>query len=60
MLDTGEPIKEIAAAPRWFPDLYRLGDPATNYFYMIRGVEAGGGASDQRLGEFDFALTPGE
>jgi hypothetical protein len=56
---TGEPIKEVAAAPWWFLDLYRAGDPATNYYYVIRGVEAGGATTDKRMGEFDFGLTPG-
>ncbi len=55
----GGPLKEVTAAPWQFPDLYRLGDPAVNYFYVIRGVEPGGGHLDKRMGEFDFGLTPG-
>jgi len=38
-----------------------LGDPATNHFYLITSVNPCGAASEysQRVGEFDFALTPG-
>jgi len=38
-----------------------LGDPAANHFYVITTVNACGAASgySQRVGEFDFALTPG-
>jgi hypothetical protein len=37
-----------------------LGDPATNYFYLVRSLNAAGAAADSnRVGEFDFALQPG-
>ncbi len=38
-----------------------LGDAAVNHFYLITTVNACGAASgySQRVGEFDFALTPG-
>ena len=37
-----------------------LGDPDTNYYYVIRGIRAGGtGANSNRTGEFDFTLTAG-
>jgi hypothetical protein len=38
-----------------------LGDPTSNHFYLITTVNACGAASgySQRVGEFDFALTPG-
>lgn len=38
-----------------------VGDVAQNYFYAIRAVDADGSLSgwSQRVGEFDFSLTPG-
>ena len=39
-----------------------IGDVAVNYFYLVRTVDAGGvlSANGDRVGEFDFALVPGE
>jgi len=39
-----------------------IGDAAVNYFYLVRTVDAGGvlSANGDRVGEFDFALVPGE
>jgi hypothetical protein len=38
-----------------------VGDVTKNYFYAIRAVDAAGNLStwSQRIGEFDFSLTPG-
>lgn len=38
-----------------------VGDVTKNYFYIVRAVDANGNLSrwSQRVGEFDFALTPG-
>lgn len=37
------------------------GDPALNHFYVVLGLNlAGESAMGNRVGEFDFALTPGE
>ena len=36
-----------------------IGNVATNYFYVIRGVGANATADSDPVGEFDFALTPG-
>jgi hypothetical protein len=41
-------------------DATALGDPATNYFYLVRAFNAAGASADSnRAGEFDFALQPG-
>ncbi|RUA17925.1 MAG: hypothetical protein DSY55_01185 [Clostridia bacterium] len=44
-----------------YTDENSLGDPATNHYYTITAVNACGNASalSNRIGEFDFALTPG-
>ncbi len=55
----GNPLHDISAAPWWAPDFYRIGDPAINYYYVIRGVKPGGTTTDQRVGEFDFGLIAG-
>ena len=37
-----------------------IGNPATNYFFVVRAFNAGGASVDgNRVGEFDFGLTPG-
>jgi len=38
------------------------GDPAVNYFYLVRGINAAGRWSSvsNRVGEFDFAIVPGQ
>ncbi len=43
-----------------YTDPGRVGDPATNYFWAVRGT-VGSSVSpvDAWVGEFDFALTPG-
>lgn len=35
------------------------GNPAENYFYLIRAVGCGESSDSQRVGEFEFAITPG-
>lgn len=38
-----------------------IGDVATNYFYVLQAAnDAGHSALSNRVGEFDFALTPGD
>ena len=40
-----------------------IGDPNTNYYYVVTSVEDATGtesALSERVGEFDFALVPGE
>ncbi|MCA9926985.1 MAG: hypothetical protein KC419_00855 [Anaerolineales bacterium] len=36
-----------------------VGNPALNYFYLMRSVSCGESGNSQRSGEFDFALVPG-
>ncbi len=37
-----------------------IGDPATNYYWVVRGANwRGVSPNSNRVGEFDFALTPG-
>jgi uncharacterized repeat protein (TIGR01451 family) len=41
-------------------DTAAIGDPVTNYFYLVRSLNAAGASADSnRVGEFDFALQPG-
>ncbi len=41
-------------------DAGAIGDPASNHFYVIRAFNAAGATADSnRVGEFDFAITPG-
>ncbi|MCX6032247.1 MAG: alpha-amylase family glycosyl hydrolase [Chloroflexi bacterium] len=44
-------------------DAGKVGDPVTNYYYKVLAVNAAGGRSAvaaAHVGEFDFALTPGQ
>jgi hypothetical protein len=48
-------------APLLWEDSAGVGDPGTNYFYIVRVRTAGGedlGWSN-RVGEFDFGIVPG-
>ncbi len=44
-----------------YTDSGAAGDPAANYFYIVRGKNSCGDVSgfEKRMGEFDFALVPG-
>jgi hypothetical protein len=43
------------------PDGDAIGDPATNYTYIVKPVnDCGESNTIYRLGEFDFGLTPGD
>jgi hypothetical protein len=57
---TGQPLATVTAPA--YPDPNAAGDPATNHFYAVTAVNACGAASgaSSRVGEFDFALTPGQ
>ncbi|HFQ95758.1 MAG TPA: hypothetical protein ENK30_04215 [Anaerolineae bacterium] len=55
----GTPRATVDAAPWQYDDVGALGDPGHNYFYVVQGVAADGRAYANRVGEFDFALTPG-
>ncbi len=41
-------------------DPAHCGNPATNYFYVVRATCIGAHADAARVGEFDFVLTPGQ
>ena len=51
----------VIDAPPWqWDDAGALGDPAQNRYYLIQGERFDHGRTDSnRVGEFDFALTPG-
>ena len=53
-------VKATTTTATSYSDPGRSGDPATNYYYLIIATASGCplGVS-QRVGEFDFALTPG-
>ena len=57
---SGQPLATVSSPSH--TDENALCDPATNYFYVITAVNACGDASSvsNRVGEFDFALTPGQ
>ncbi len=55
------PYVVVTPPPNYFDDAGALGDPAANYFYLVEGqLVPGGSLFSRRLGEFDFALRPGE
>ncbi len=51
----------VAAGSTSYTDSGAAGDPASNFFYVILGKNSCGDVSsfEKRLGEFDFALIPG-
>lgn len=58
----GTLAQTLPAAPgtMTWTDGGKVGDPATNYFWVVRGVVAGGASGpSNRAGEFDFSLTRG-
>jgi len=56
----GSPVSTAGTSP--YVDGGRTGDATTNYYYVITAVNACDQASpiSNRVGEFDFALTPGQ
>ncbi len=56
----GAPYATAATSPWLDPDPSAIGDPATNYYYVVRAANACGESGDsQQLGAFDFAIQPG-
>lgn len=56
------PATATTAALNWTDTVNagEIGDPANNYYYLVRTTNGcGDGPISQRVGEFDFALTPG-
>jgi hypothetical protein len=52
-------MQEIVTAAPWSDDEVVIGNPAINYFYLVRATCGAAYADAGRVGEFDFALTPG-
>ena len=51
----------VTAAPWRYDDSSVLGDPAENHYYRVVVLRSDGGSFiSSRVGEFDFALTPGD
>ena len=56
---SGSPQAVIDAYPWQFDDTNALGDPTQNRYYLVKGNSPTGSTWSNRVGEFDFALTPG-
>ena len=57
----GSPHAEVIYEPWQYDDANARGDPGVNYFYLVTDELSGGATSQSnRVGEFDFALTPGQ
>jgi hypothetical protein len=57
---SGSEYGEVSVAPWQFDDFDARGEPAANYFYLLRGELSGGEpTTSNRVGEFDFALVAG-
>lgn len=58
--DTGVDWFYSAPADPQLPAVQVLGNPAVNYFWVVRGQSGPDvSANSNRVGEFDFGLTPG-
>ena len=54
-------LATVVPPPDLYDDAGAGGDPATNHYYLVEGeLATSGSLFSRRLGEFDFALTPGE
>jgi hypothetical protein len=54
-------LASVTPPPNHYDDAGALGDPAINYYYLVEGVSGSDESLFSRhLGEFDFALTPGQ
>ncbi len=64
--DTGSELRGTVSAPTPGPDVVfedggAIGNPGRNYFYVVRGINTRGAPGlSNRVGEFDFAVTPGD
>ncbi len=55
------PYATVTPPPNYFDDAGALGDPATNYFYLVEGrLATSGSLFSGRTDEFDFALVVGK
>ncbi len=54
-------LATVVPPPNYYDDVGALGDPATNYFYLVEGsLTSGGSLYSIRQGAFNFSLTPGQ
>lgn len=59
-IDTGVDWYYNPPADPQLPPVQVIGDPATNYFWVVRGRNSDGvSENSNRVGEFDFALVAG-
>ena len=57
----GNAYGDVTVSPWQFDDSNARGDAAVNHYYLVTDVLSGGASSSSnRVGEFDFDLTPGE
>ena len=52
-------LQETVTAGPWSDDDVVIGDPNTNYTYLLRATCGAAYADPARVGEFDFPLVPG-
>jgi hypothetical protein len=52
-------LQETVTAGPWSDDEVVIGDPGTNYTYLVRATCGAAYADPARVGEFDFRLVPG-
>lgn len=55
----GPATKAAVTTGHLWLDPAHCGDPATDFYYVVRATCIGAHADAGRVGEFDFALTPG-
>ena len=56
--DPSSPLATVLAPP-WDDEPNTCGDPASNYYYVVRSVCTGAHADGDERAEFDFGLVPG-
>ena len=57
----GSADADVTVNPWQYDDSNALGNPVTNYYYLVTDELSGGATSQSnRVGEFDFALTRGQ
>ena len=58
---SGAAYGDVTVSPWQFDDMNARGNAAVNYYYLVTDVLSGGASStSNRVGEFDFLLTPGD
>jgi len=51
--------RDTVLAPPWNDSSNTCGNPASNYYYVVRSVCVGAHSDGDERAEFDFGLTPG-